>query len=89
MTTLSTPPNTTRVILAGLIGNVMEWYDFAVYGYFATVIGRLFSPRPIQRHHSSAPSVLLPQGFWCAPWGACCLDASAIVSDGAKHCSFR
>ena len=44
MTTLSTPRNTTRVILAGLIGNVMEWYDFAVYGYFATVIGRLFFP---------------------------------------------
>ncbi len=33
-----------RVILAGLIGNVMEWYDFAVYGYFATVIGRQFFP---------------------------------------------
>ena len=34
----------TRVILAGLIGNVMEWYDFAVYGYFATVIGKQFFP---------------------------------------------
>ena len=30
--------------MAGLIGNVMEWYDFAVYGYFATVIGREFFP---------------------------------------------
>ncbi|AAU92247.1 major facilitator family transporter [Methylococcus capsulatus str. Bath] len=33
-----------RIILAGLIGNVMEWYDFAVYGYFAVVIGKLFFP---------------------------------------------
>ena len=33
-----------KIILAGLVGNVMEWYDFAVYGYFATVIGRLFFP---------------------------------------------
>lgn len=33
-----------RIILAGLIGNVMEWYDFAVYGYFAGVIGKLFFP---------------------------------------------
>lgn len=33
-----------KVILIGLIGNVMEWYDFAVYGYFATVIGKLFFP---------------------------------------------
>ncbi len=37
-------PSQRRVILAGLIGNVMEWYDFAVYGYLATVIGRLFFP---------------------------------------------
>ena len=33
-----------RLILAGLIGNVVEWYDFAVYGYFATVLGRLYFP---------------------------------------------
>ncbi len=26
------------------IGNVMEWYDFALYGYFATTIGREFFP---------------------------------------------
>jgi MFS transporter, MHS family, proline/betaine transporter len=25
-----------RVIAAGTIGNVLEWYDFAIYGYFAT-----------------------------------------------------
>ena len=36
--------STSRVLMAGLIGNVMEWYDFAVYGYFATVIGREFFP---------------------------------------------
>ena len=23
------------VIAAGMIGNVLEWYDFAIYGYFA------------------------------------------------------
>src|SRR5262245_45120072 len=31
-----------RTALAGLIGNVMEWFDFAVYGYFASVIGGQF-----------------------------------------------
>jgi MFS transporter, MHS family, proline/betaine transporter len=36
--------NTRRVIAAGAIGNVLEWYDFAVYGYFATAIGRKFFP---------------------------------------------
>jgi MHS family proline/betaine transporter-like MFS transporter len=33
-----------RTALAGLIGNVLEWYDFAVYGYFAGDIGRQFFP---------------------------------------------
>ncbi len=34
-----------RTVLAGLIGNVMEWFDFAVYGYFASVIGAQFFPQ--------------------------------------------
>ena len=38
--------NKTRtVIVAGAIGNVLEWYDFAIYGYFATAIGRAFFPK--------------------------------------------
>lgn len=38
------PNSLKKIILVGLIGNVMEWYDFAVYGYFASVIGTLFFP---------------------------------------------
>src|SRR6187200_3299668 len=33
-----------RLIAAGMIGNVLEWYDFAIYGYFAAAIGRHFFP---------------------------------------------
>src|SRR5215475_10700690 len=33
-----------RVIAAGMIGNILEWYDFAIYGYFAAQIGRYFFP---------------------------------------------
>jgi MFS transporter, MHS family, proline/betaine transporter len=39
-----TSSRTNRVIAAGMIGNVLEWYDFAIYGYFATAIGRHFFP---------------------------------------------
>jgi MHS family proline/betaine transporter-like MFS transporter len=35
---------TRRVIAAGMIGSVLEWYDFAIYGYFASAIGRQFFP---------------------------------------------
>ena len=33
-----------QVIAAGIIGNVLEWYDFAIYGYFAAAIGKHFFP---------------------------------------------
>jgi MHS family proline/betaine transporter-like MFS transporter len=33
-----------NVITAGMIGNALEWYDFALYGYFAVAIGRHFFP---------------------------------------------
>jgi MFS transporter, MHS family, proline/betaine transporter len=35
---------TRKVIVAGMIGNVLEWYDFATYAYFASAIGRQFFP---------------------------------------------
>lgn len=37
-------PSSRRVVAAGLVGNVLEWYDFAVYGYLAPAIGYLFFP---------------------------------------------
>src|SRR5215470_10113371 len=37
-------PQVSRVIAAGIIGNVLEWYDFAIYGYFAAAIGKHFFP---------------------------------------------
>lgn len=45
-----------KVILAGIVGNVMEWFDFAVYGYFASIIGTHFFP-------SENPSVSLIAAF--------------------------
>src|SRR5271170_7982340 len=33
-----------RAITAGVIGNVLEWYDFGVYGYLVPTISALFFP---------------------------------------------
>src|SRR5271154_5418095 len=40
----SEPTLIPRMLVAGAIGNVLEWYDFAVYGYFASAFGRNFFP---------------------------------------------
>jgi len=33
-----------KLVFAGALGNVLEWYDFAVYGLFAAIIGMHFFP---------------------------------------------
>jgi len=33
-----------KVIAAGYVGNLAEWYDFAVFGFFVTIIGPQFFP---------------------------------------------
>src|SRR5262245_24290093 len=33
-----------RQVIGGVVGNVLEWYDFAVFGYFAPTIGLQFFP---------------------------------------------
>ncbi|MFI0776812.1 MFS transporter [Streptomyces sp. NPDC021212] len=35
-------PATRRALLAGSVGNLIEWYEFGVYGFFATVIAANF-----------------------------------------------
>ncbi|HEY1300625.1 MAG TPA: MFS transporter, partial [Stellaceae bacterium] len=33
-----------RVVIAATIGNVLEWFDFLVYGFFAVTIAEVFFP---------------------------------------------
>lgn len=36
--------NQVRQILAAVIGNALEWYDFIVFGFFSTILAPLFFP---------------------------------------------
>ena len=74
-----------RTALAGLIGNVLEWFDFAVYGYFASDIGRQFFPQ------SSPTAQQLLTLRACSRSdsargrsAASCSASSAIASAGAR-----
>src|SRR5262244_2773671 len=42
--THSQPPSLRRMIVAATIGNVLEWFDFVVYGFFAVTIAEVFFP---------------------------------------------
>ena len=59
-----------RVIAAGVAGNVMEWYDFAVYGYFARTIGQLYFPADDPSLSLMAAFGAFAVGFFMRPLGA-------------------
>jgi MHS family proline/betaine transporter-like MFS transporter len=37
-------PRLTSVIVAATIGNILEWFDFLVYGFFAATLAEVFFP---------------------------------------------
>ena len=73
MAPLQTPTpqmSALRTALAGLIGNVLEWFDFAVYGYFATSIGRQFFPQSSPSAQQLLAFGVFALGFFARPVGA-------------------
>jgi len=67
----------TRLIVATSIGNALEWYDIAVYGYFAVYISKAFFPS-----NDPTTSLLLTLGtfglsFLIRPIGGVVLGAYA------------
>ncbi|WP_461175177.1 MFS transporter (plasmid) [Arthrobacter sp. Z1-9] len=56
--------------LAVGIGNFMEWFDFAIYGYFAAVIGAQFFPTGNPTTEMLASLAVFAVGFISRPLGA-------------------
>jgi MFS transporter, MHS family, proline/betaine transporter len=59
-----------KLVIAGLIGNVLEWYDFSVYGYFAVSIGHHFFPSEDPTTSLLAAFGVFAAGFLMRPVGA-------------------
>jgi MFS transporter, MHS family, proline/betaine transporter len=64
------PAQRRKARVAGVIGNVVEWYDFALYGYLAAVIGRLFFPSENPTASLLASYGVFAAGFLMRPLGA-------------------
>jgi MHS family proline/betaine transporter-like MFS transporter len=61
--------STAKFTFAGIAGNVLEWYDFAVYGYFAAPIGRHFFPSDDPAASLIAAFGVFAAGFVMRPVG--------------------
>ena len=66
----ATPWTLRRVVTAGVIGNVLEWYDFAVYGFFAPILAANFFPAADPRVSLLAAFAAFAVGFLMRPVGA-------------------
>ena len=62
--------STVRTAMAGLLGNVLEWFDFAVYGYFASDIGRHFFPQSSPTAQQLLAFTVFALGFAARPVGS-------------------
>lgn len=60
---------TRRAVSAAVIGNVLEWYDFAVYGYVATIIAKNFFPPGNETAALLATFAAFGIGFLARPLG--------------------
>jgi len=56
-------------ILSGLVGNVMEWYDFALYGYMVPIISQLFFPNQNNLTSVMSTFAVFAAGFIMRPIG--------------------
>ena len=59
-----------RNVIAGCVGNVLEWYDFALYGFFAPIIAKLFFPADNQLTGLLATFGIFAVGFLMRPIGS-------------------
>ena len=68
---LSDPPSPGRVrtVLAAVIGNLFEWYDFIIYGFFAPVIASQFFDQEASSGNLLKVFAVFAVGYFARPIG--------------------
>jgi MHS family proline/betaine transporter-like MFS transporter len=59
-----------KALISGSVANVLEWYDFALYGYFASVLAKLFFPAEDQLTSLVLTFEVFAAGYLMRPLGA-------------------
>src|SRR5580693_5286095 len=58
-----------KVIIAGMLGNGLEWYDYALYAFTTLTISKLFFPVGNDAAHLLATLGIFAVGFVARPFG--------------------
>ncbi|MEY2644070.1 MAG: hypothetical protein RLZZ611_719 [Cyanobacteriota bacterium] len=64
------PAQRRRAALAALLGNALEWYDFAAYGYVASALGHVFFPADAVALQRLASFGVFAVGYLMRPVGS-------------------
>lgn len=59
-----------RAIAGAATGNALEWFDFGVYGYFATTIGHVFFPTESSTAALLSSFAVFASAFLARPFGS-------------------
>jgi MHS family proline/betaine transporter-like MFS transporter len=74
------PAKRRHILAAGTIGNVLEWYDFSIYAFFAVQIGATFFPSGDRISQALSVFSVFAVGYLARPLGAI-----AIGHIGDRH----
>ncbi|WP_144631356.1 MFS transporter [Bordetella genomosp. 13] len=58
-----------KVVLASVVGSFVEWFEFSVYGYLASVLGRVFFPSTEPGMQLIASLAAFAVAFFARPFG--------------------
>jgi len=75
-------PGLPGVIVAATIGNVLEWFDFLVYGFFAVYMSEVFFPT-----NDPNVSLLITFGTFGLAYGAPSSSAATPTAPAARRAS--
>ena len=70
-------PSRVRQVVAAVIGNALEWYDFIVFGFLTVVISRLFFPSASEYSSLLLTTAVFGVGFFTRPVGGIVLGIYA------------
>lgn len=59
-----------KVVIAGMLGNGLEWYDYALYGHMAIIFSVLFFPKGDPEMNLLFTFLIFASGFVFRPLGA-------------------
>ncbi len=76
--------NRKRAVTAAVFGNVLEWYDFAIYAYMATLIAKKFFPAGDEATSLLSTFAAFGVGFVLRPLGGIVIGRIGDVR-GRKH----